>query len=109
MKSVLALLVCPVTVLSAVISRNTRSVPSGPFAAGAWKIAQGTDTYFFGTAINASGGNFYINRNTSTYCPDGVSGLDCSTFTGSGTAFVIGEGSDTMSLQVTVPGGQQGK
>jgi hypothetical protein len=109
MKCISALIFCPVAVLSAAIARETQLAPSGPFAAGAWKIPQGTDPPFFGTAINASGGKFYINRATSTYCPAGVSGLDCSAFSGSGTTLIIGESSVTMSLEVTVPGGQQGK
>ncbi|KAI0419056.1 hypothetical protein F5X98DRAFT_373201 [Xylaria grammica] len=76
MKSVLALIACPLAVLAASIPRDVEAVPSGPFSAGAWRIAQGTDVFFFGTAINATGGKFYINRDTSTYCPEGVSGLD---------------------------------
>ncbi|GAW15475.1 hypothetical protein ANO14919_048860 [Xylariales sp. No.14919] len=104
---VLALIACPLAVLAASISRDVEAVPSGPFSAGAWKIAQGTDVFFFGTAINATGGKFYINRDTSTYCPEGVSGLDCTAFSGSGTSFAIGNGTTTMSLDVTVPGGQQ--
>ncbi|KAI3327052.1 hypothetical protein HD806DRAFT_485885 [Xylariaceae sp. AK1471] len=109
MKNVLVLIACPAAVLAAAISRGTQSVPSGPFAAGAWRMPQDTDSdiYFFGTAINASGGKFYINRNTSTYCPDGVAGLDCSLFAGSGTTLIIGDNSDGMSLEATVPGGQQ--
>ncbi|KAI0542733.1 hypothetical protein GGR58DRAFT_496839 [Xylaria digitata] len=107
MKSVLAFIACPVAVLAASISRGVQAVPSGPFTAGAWRIAQGTDLFFFGNDINASGGKFYVNRNTSTYCPDGVSGLDCSAYSGTGTTFVIGNGTTTMSLDVSVPGGQQ--
>ncbi|RWA14115.1 hypothetical protein EKO27_g976 [Xylaria grammica] len=90
MKSVLALIACPLAVLAASIPRDVEAVPSGPFSAGAWKIAQGTDVFFFGTAINATGGKFYINRDTSTYCPEGVSGLDCTAYSGSGTSFAIG-------------------
>ncbi|GAP87225.1 hypothetical protein SAMD00023353_2300310 [Rosellinia necatrix] len=108
MKGLLAVIAFPVAALAASIPREALlPTPSGPFSAGAWKIAQGTDTFFFGTAINASGGKFYINRNTSTYCPGEVPGLDCSAYSGSGTTFVIGNGTTTMSLEVTVPGGQQ--
>ncbi|KAH8160359.1 hypothetical protein CIB48_g7892 [Xylaria polymorpha] len=108
MKSFLTLIPWPAAVLAASVSRAL-STPTGPFSAGAWRIAQGTDISFFGTAINASGGKFYINRDTSTYCPDGVSGLDCSAYSGTGTTLVIGNGTTTMSLEVSVPGGQQGK
>ncbi|TGJ82819.1 hypothetical protein E0Z10_g5941 [Xylaria hypoxylon] len=107
MKSVLALIACPVVVLAASISRRIQPAPFEPFTAGAWRIPQNDDVFFVGTGINASGGKFYINRNTSTYCPDGVSGLDCSLYSGSSTTFVIGNGTTTMSLDVTVPGGQQ--
>jgi hypothetical protein len=31
------------------------------------------------SAINASGQSFFIGKPTSTYCPSGISGLDCST------------------------------
>ncbi|TRX98387.1 hypothetical protein FHL15_000461 [Xylaria flabelliformis] len=108
MKNFLALIAWPAAALAASIPRAL-DTPTGPFAAGAWRIAQDTDIFFFGTAINASGGKFYINRNTSTYCPEGVSGLDCSVYSGTGTTLVIGNGTATMSLQVSVPGGQQGK
>ncbi|KAI3340904.1 hypothetical protein F4824DRAFT_449926 [Ustulina deusta] len=105
MKSVLTLISCPVAVLAASISRGVQAVPAGPFTAGAWRTND--EVFFVGNAINASGGKFYINRNTSTYCPDGVSGLDCSLYSGSQTIFAIGNGTTTMSLDVTVPGGQQ--
>ncbi|KAI1163486.1 hypothetical protein F5B18DRAFT_317611 [Nemania serpens] len=107
MKNFLTLIAYPIAVLTASIPRETQAVPSGPFSAGAWKIAQGHDAFFFGTSINASGGKFYINQNTSTYCPAGVQGLDCSLYAGTGTSLIIGSGSTTISLEVTVPGGQQ--
>jgi hypothetical protein len=110
MKSVLTLITCPVAVLAASIPRAAQAAPSGPFSAGAWRMPLGIDDIFFaGTAINASGGKFYINKATSTYCPEGVTGLDCSLYAGSGTTLVISNGTTTMSLDVTVPGGQQGK
>ncbi|KAI0447264.1 hypothetical protein F4803DRAFT_546478 [Xylaria telfairii] len=100
MKSFLTLIAWPA-------AARALTTPTGPFSAGAWKIAMGTDVFFAGTAINASGGKFYINRDTSTYCPDGVSGLDCSAYSGTETTLVIGNGTTTMSLEVSVPGGQQ--
>ncbi|KAI0188029.1 hypothetical protein EV127DRAFT_435298 [Xylaria flabelliformis] len=106
MKNLLTIIAWPAAALAASIPRAL-DTPTGPFSAGAWRIAQGTDVFFFGTAINASGGKFYINRNTSTYCPEGVSGLDCTVYSGTGTTLVIGNGTATMSLQVSVPGGQQ--
>ncbi|KAI0097989.1 hypothetical protein GGR51DRAFT_566031 [Nemania sp. FL0031] len=104
MKSVLTLITGPIAVLAASIPRD---VPSGLFSAGAWRAPQGNDVFFVGNSINASGGKFYINKNTSTYCPEGVSGLDCSLYAGTGTTFAISNGTTTMSLAVTVPGGQQ--
>ncbi|KAI8950452.1 hypothetical protein F4801DRAFT_549135 [Xylaria longipes] len=107
MKSFLTLIAWPAAALAASIP-GALTTPTGPFSAGAWKTdLQCTDIFFFGTAINASGGKFYINRNTSTYCPDGVSGLNCSAFSGTGTTLVTGSSTTTMSLDVTVPGGQQ--
>ncbi|KAI1755747.1 hypothetical protein F4782DRAFT_366816 [Xylaria castorea] len=106
MKSLLTLIAWPAAALAASVPRAL-TTPTGPFSAGAWRNAPDTDISFLGTAINASGGKFYINRNTSTYCPDGVSGLDCSLYSGTGTTLVIGNGTTTMSLSVSVPGGQQ--
>ncbi|KAI0872984.1 hypothetical protein GGS24DRAFT_502258 [Hypoxylon argillaceum] len=106
MKSVITLITCPIAVLAASIPRAAQDAPSGPFSAGAWRMPLGgtDDVFFAGTAINASGGKFYINRATSTYCPEGVTGLDCSVYAGSGTTLVTSNGTTTMSLDVTVPG-----
>ncbi|KAI1111880.1 hypothetical protein F5Y14DRAFT_442982 [Nemania sp. NC0429] len=104
MKSLLTLVAYPIAVLTASIPRETQAEPCGPFYAGAWRIDQ---PFFVGNSINASGGKFYLNRDTSTYCPAGVQGLNCSLFAGTATTLVIGDGSTTMSLEVTVPGGQQ--
>ncbi|KAJ8112409.1 hypothetical protein ONZ43_g5400 [Nemania bipapillata] len=89
MKNVFSLIAYPIAALAASIPRDA---PSGPFSAGAWRMPTGSDDVFFaGTAINASGGKFYINRATSTYCPEGVTGLDCSLYSGSGTTLAIGD------------------
>lgn len=110
MRSFLAIIACPVAALAASIPARALPVPPFvPFTAGAWRPPTADVAFFVGTAINASGGKFYINSNTSTYCPDGVSGLDCSAYSGSQTVFLIGNGTTTMSLDVSVPGGQQGK
>jgi hypothetical protein len=107
MKNVLFLVTCP---LAAVAASLPRAVPSGPFSLGAWKPATGckSEAYFLGTSVNASGGKFYINKPTSTYCPDGVQNLDCSLFSGNGTILAMSEGSSGIGMSVTVPGGQQG-
>lgn len=107
MRSLFAVIACPIAALAASIPARTLPVPFEPFTAGAWRPPTAGEAFFFGTAINASGGKFYINSNTSTYCPDEVPGLDCSAYSGSQTVFVIGNGTTTMSLDVSVPGGQQ--
>ncbi|KAK5626868.1 hypothetical protein RRF57_002583 [Xylaria bambusicola] len=106
MKSLLNLIACPIIVLAASIPRGTQVDLLGPFTARAWSTD--TDNPFHGIPISASGGKFYINRDTSTYCPD-ISGLDCSQYSSKETTFVIGDGSTTISLEVSVPGGQRGK
>lgn len=106
MKIFLNLVAYPIVAFTAAVPRATQADLSGPFTAGAW--SSDINTPFYGTPINASGGKFYINRDTSTYCPT-VSGLDCSQYSGKDTTFVIGDGSTTISLEVSVPGGQQGK
>jgi hypothetical protein len=92
MKATLALIACPLTALAA-----SAKLVSGPFVALAGK-----------TPINASGREFYTNKPASTYCPAGVSGLDCSQFVGTQTILVNGD-TGYAGLSVTVPGGQQGK
>ncbi|KAI1424552.1 hypothetical protein F5Y12DRAFT_715126 [Xylaria sp. FL1777] len=72
MKSILALIACPIAVLAASVPRQN---PPVTFTTGAWRTDT-PDIIFLGPPINASGGKFYVNRATSTYCPSGVSGLD---------------------------------
>ncbi|KAI1416954.1 hypothetical protein F5Y13DRAFT_185785 [Hypoxylon sp. FL1857] len=104
MRSLTALVVCPVAALAAAIAPRAGSVPDGPWTAGVWRVPADDDYFFVGNAINASGGKFFVNRNTSAYCPE-VDGLDCSAYPGSKTVFV--GGNNTLSLDVAVPGGQQ--
>lgn len=106
MKTSTVLLAFPLAALGAAAAPQARAVPSGPWTAGVWKIAEGSDFFFFGDPINASNGKFWVNRETSSYCPDGVEGLDCSLYPGSNTVFT--GGNNTLSLSVAVPGGQQG-
>ncbi|KAI0808872.1 hypothetical protein GGR55DRAFT_189171 [Xylaria sp. FL0064] len=104
MKTILALLACSAGALAASIPAQDAS--SVTFITGAWRTDE-KDIAFLGPPINASGGKFYVNRATSTYCPAGVSGLDCSQYEGKDTTFVLGTEATTMSLDVSVPGGQQ--
>jgi hypothetical protein len=59
--------------------------------------------------INISGGGLMIGTDSSTYCPSGIQGLDCSHFSNSTQLdCAASDGSvTTCSPQVVVPGGQQ--
>ncbi|OTA55462.1 hypothetical protein K449DRAFT_438684 [Hypoxylon sp. EC38] len=105
MKIFVGLTACSLVALAAAVIPRAGSVPQGPWTAGVWKIAQGTDVFFAGTAINANDGKFWINKDTTADCPSDVEGLDCSAYPGSDTIFI--EGNGTISLNVGVPGGQQ--
>ncbi|KAI0434895.1 hypothetical protein F5Y09DRAFT_295151 [Xylaria sp. FL1042] len=100
MKTVLAFLSCSAAALAASIPAQDASTQT--FATGAWRTDD-TEIIFLGPPINANGGKFYVNKPTATYCPLD----DCSGFEGKDTTFVIGTDSTTMSLDVSVPGGQQ--
>ncbi|KAK7756957.1 hypothetical protein SLS62_000973 [Diatrype stigma] len=105
MKTFATLLVCPLAALGAAILPRQMSVPEGPWTAGVWRQDYTSDVFFVGDAINANGGKFWVNRETSAYCPDGIEGLDCTQLPGTSTVFTGGNG--TLSLNVAVPGGQQ--
>ncbi|KAI0385298.1 hypothetical protein F5Y04DRAFT_291960 [Hypomontagnella monticulosa] len=89
---------------AAVVPRSG-PVPSGPWQAGVWKTAEGTDVFFWGDLINAHNGKFWINTNVTSYCPSDIDGLDCAAYPGTETIFVQGNG--TLFLNVGIPGGQQ--
>ncbi|KAI0117458.1 hypothetical protein F4814DRAFT_448459 [Daldinia grandis] len=103
MKAVANLVAFPLAALGAAII--PRGVPAGPWTAGIWKIAQGTDVFFWGDPINASDGKFWINKSPNTKCPTDVGDLDCSKYPGTDTTFTGGNG--TIFLNAGVPGGQQ--
>ncbi|KAI1465846.1 uncharacterized protein F4812DRAFT_466267 [Daldinia caldariorum] len=104
MKAVASLLTFPLVTIVAAIAPRAEP-PAGPWTAGVWKIAEGTDVFFWGTPINASGGKFWINKAASTECPGDIENLDCSEYPGTETIFDGGNG--TVFLDVGVPGGQQ--
>ncbi|KAK3078548.1 hypothetical protein LTS18_007237 [Coniosporium uncinatum] len=54
--------------------------------------------------VSANGGTFWLQKPTSTYCPEGIDGLTCPVGNNQ-TLFAGGEG--TLALSVVVPGGQQ--
>jgi hypothetical protein len=99
------LLACPAITLAAMIPRQADGVPPGPWVAGLWHFAE--EITLWGTPINANGGRFWLGKDSSTYCPSDVDNLDCSAYTQTSAAFVGGNG--TISMDVVVPGGQQGK
>ncbi|KAI0188204.1 hypothetical protein EV127DRAFT_482838 [Xylaria flabelliformis] len=102
MRFALSLIAYPIAVLAASSSKERQSGLDGPFTASV------CSPNIINTAVNASGGKFYINKPTKTYCPSGVNGLDCSEFNGSKTVFVPGY-DNRLGFDVTVPGGQQGR
>ncbi|KAH6660284.1 hypothetical protein BKA67DRAFT_653478 [Truncatella angustata] len=95
----------PFAVSATAIQPRAGSVPAGPYTAGVWRPAQGTDLFFYGDGINANAGRFWLGKNATSYCPGEVENLDCSKFATSSTNFVGGNG--TLALDVSVPGGQQ--
>ncbi|KAI1736034.1 hypothetical protein F4680DRAFT_433192 [Xylaria scruposa] len=100
MRFALQLIACPIAVLAAYGSKARLSGFDGPFTASVWT------PYIINAQINASGGKFYINKPTETWCPSDIDGLDCSKFDGSETVFGLGY-ADRMGLDDSVPGGQQ--
>jgi len=81
--------------------------PPGPWTMGAWRVPAAGQPTWFGEAIQASGGRFWIGKSPSSYCPPNITDLDCTAYPGGSTVFV--GGNSTLSLNVVVPGGQQGK
>ncbi|KAL2076158.1 hypothetical protein VTL71DRAFT_1101 [Oculimacula yallundae] len=56
------------------------------------------------SAVNAKGLEFNVNNGTKTYCPAGQ--VDCS-HAGTATVFAYQPESQTLAMDVTVPGGQR--
>ncbi|OTA98737.1 hypothetical protein M426DRAFT_325764 [Hypoxylon sp. CI-4A] len=105
MRAFLSIAVCPLAAFAAAVGPRAGSVPEGPWTAGVWRIPAGDDVFFTGDAINAHHGKFWLNKNTTSYCPEGVENLDCSLYPGTQTSFV--GGNNTVGLNTAVPGGQQ--
>ncbi|KAI2621258.1 hypothetical protein GGR54DRAFT_94562 [Hypoxylon sp. NC1633] len=104
MRAFTTLLTYPVIALAAAIAPRDGPVPDEPWTAGVWRQPTTDDVFFVGDAINASGGKFWVNKNTTAYCPTD-NGVDCSAYNGSRTVFA--GGIDTLSLAVLAPSGQQ--
>lgn len=83
--------------------------PPGPWTAGAWRPPTDEEKgpVWVGEAIQANGGRFWLGKKPSAYCPSDVADLDCTLYPGDRTVFA--GGNDSISLNVAVPGGQQGR
>lgn len=57
--------------------------------------------------INANGLRFVIGKNTTTYTPEGVEGLDPANYNTNQTIFAYLNGFGTLELSSGVPGSQQ--
>lgn len=58
--------------------------------------------------INANGLEFWIGKNTTTYCPEDSAAADaCPTANSNSTIFTYLNGQGTLGLNTIVPGGQQ--
>ncbi|KAI5256283.1 hypothetical protein E4T42_01658 [Aureobasidium subglaciale] len=75
-----------------------RAAPTSAFAGLAIRSGSGIQY----ASVNAAGSQFWLQKDTATYCPE-ISGLVCPNTTT--TQFLGGE--NTLALDTTVPGGQQ--
>jgi len=95
--TILATLFAALPALGAPTARSAPSVFSG------LSLRSGSDIQY--ATIDANGTYFKLSSGSSTYCPPGVSSIDCSAYASDVTRFV--GGNNTLSLDTTVPGGQQ--
>lgn len=91
------------TFIAAVAAQNACAAPetTEPKPFGGLALRSASPIHFL--SINANGLNFWINKNTSTYTPE-------NTITppkDPATAFFLNSEVGTISLDTTVPGGQQ--
>jgi len=75
-----------------------------PLRFGGLSLATGTAVHL--SPIAANGLEFFIGKNTTTYCPED-SVVDCSGVNTNSTIFSYFNGQGTVGLDVSVPGGQQ--
>lgn len=75
-----------------------------PLRFGGLSLASGSDVHL--APIAANGLEFFIGKNTTTYCPED-SVVDCSGVNTNSTIFSYFNGQGTLILDVSVPGGQQ--
>lgn len=95
------------TAIMAIGAHADGPVDPRPWTAAAWRpVSEPDGPIFTSVAIQANGGQFWLGKDPSAYCPANVTGLDCAQYPGGKTVFT--GGNDTLSLDVSVPGGQQG-
>lgn len=75
-----------------------------PLRFGGLALATGTAIHL--SPLAANGLKFYIGKNTTTYCPED-SAANCAGVNTNQTVFSYLNGAGTVSLDTTVPGGQQ--
>ncbi|CAF9902930.1 MAG: hypothetical protein GOMPHAMPRED_000036 [Gomphillus americanus] len=97
-------LLLPALAAAAPVANVEASTGSGPFTLMSVRSASPVHLQ----QVNATGQAFFIGKPTATYCPSGVSGLDCSQFNKDTTVVGtsdVGKASGAY-LADTVPGGQ---
>ncbi|KAI1433243.1 hypothetical protein GGR50DRAFT_513675 [Xylaria sp. CBS 124048] len=103
MKNISIFLASQVAILATAVS----AARPGSFILGAYQIAKpGEDVIFDGDSINASGLKFWVNKDTTTYCPN-IPQLDCTGLDSNETLLSLSDFTTTMGMDVNVPGGQQ--
>ncbi len=106
MKCSVALVTLPVACMAARVARRAPALPEGGWTAGVWRPSSDGRTPIWGDGISASASKFFLYKETSAYCPGNITNLDCSAYPGKSTVFV--DGNNTVSLDVSMPGGLQG-
>jgi hypothetical protein len=81
-------------------SEAASETSAGPFSLMA--IRSGSELQY--QPINAADTKFWIFKDTETYCPEGVAGLDCTKLGNTTQLQLYG---DNLSMYDVVPGGQQ--
>ncbi|EME81441.1 uncharacterized protein MYCFIDRAFT_81493 [Pseudocercospora fijiensis CIRAD86] len=104
MKSVLALALALAATAAAFPAAGikARQVADESLSFTGVAIRSGSDIQY--APIAASGTNFWLNKDTSTYTPDNI---PVNTNATTSTVFTSSLDADTLALDVTVPGGQQ--
>lgn len=96
------------SVLAFATSAMAAAIPQAgtttPLRFGGLALATGTEIHF--SPLAANGLAFYIGKNTTTYCPEDTV-ANCAASNTNETIFSYFNGGGGVSLDTTVPGGQQ--